>query len=80
MSVAGSASIGLKTQLRLLLVNLDYGKPVNFTGSGGLDNGMNVSLSFVLDQDDDTTLSEAAREENSFDSHSVTISTDLWEL
>jgi outer membrane protein OmpU len=53
------------------------GNQLTFTGSGELDNGMNVSLSFVLDQDDDTTLGEAAREENSpFDSHSVTVSSD----
>ena len=53
------------------------GNQLTFSGSGELDNGMNVSLSFVLDQDDDTTLGETAREENSpFDSHSVTISSD----
>ena len=53
------------------------GNQLTFSGSGELDNGMNVSLSFVLDQDDDTTQTESKREENSpFDSHSVTVSSD----
>ena len=71
MSVAGSASIGLKNTTKTSSgKSWTMGNQLTFTGSGELDNGMNVSLSFVLDQDDDTTLSEAAREENSpFDSH-----------
>jgi outer membrane protein OmpU len=53
------------------------GNQLTFSGSGELDNGLNVSLSFVLDQSDDdaaadtTTLAGAP-----FDSHSVTISSD----
>ena len=49
------------------------GNQLTFSGSGELDNGMNVSLSFVLDQADDSTtgLSNAP-----FDSHSVTVSSD----
>ena len=31
------------------------GNQLTFTGSGELDNGLNVSLSFVIDQGDDTT-------------------------
>ena len=78
MSVAGSASIGLKNTTKTSSgKSWTMGNQLTFTGSGELDNGMNVSLSFVLDQDDDTTLSETSREENSpFDSHSVTISSD----
>ena len=78
MSVAGSASIGLKNTTKTSSgKSWTMGNQLTFTGSGELDNGMNVSMSFVLDQDDDTTLSETAREENSpFDSHSVTISSD----
>ena len=48
------------------------GKPINFFGSGELDNGLNVSLSFVIDQGDD----ENNAETSPFDSHSVTISSD----
>ena len=78
MSVAGSASIGLKNTTKTSSgKSWTMGNQLTFTGSGELDNGMNVSLSFVLDQDDDTTLGETAREENSpFDSHSVTVSSD----
>ena len=52
---------------------MDNGKSVNFPGSGELDNGMNVSLSFVLDQGDETTETSAR---SPFDSHSVTVSSD----
>ena len=78
MSVSGGASIGLKNTTKTSSgKSWTMGNQLTFTGSGELDNGMNVSLSFVLDQDDDTTLTEAAREENSpFDSHSLTISSD----
>ena len=31
------------------------GNQLTFTGGGELDNGLNVALSFVLDQGDDTT-------------------------
>ena len=84
MSVAGSASIAVehtngghgnagKT--------FSMGNQLTFSGSGELDNGLNVSLSFVLDQGDDkstvVTGANAARQANSpFDSHSVTVSSD----
>ena len=79
MSVAGGASIGLKNTSKTASgKSWTMGNQLTFTGSGELDNGMNVSMSFVLDQDDDTTQSEAKREENSpFDSHSVTVSSDM---
>ena len=38
------------------------GNQLTFSGSGELDNGMNVSLSFVLDQNDDTTLQQLTLE------------------
>ena len=49
------------------------GNQLTFSGSGELDNGLNVSVSFVIDQGDDT--SDAAGT-TPFDSHSVTISSD----
>ena len=53
------------------------GNQLTFSGSGELDNGMNVSLSMVIDQNDDSTKSTAAQLDNApFDSHSVTISSD----
>ena len=48
------------------------GNQLTFSGSGELDNGLNVSLSFVIDQGDD----ENNAETSPFDSHSVTISSD----
>jgi outer membrane protein OmpU len=74
MSVAGSASIGLKNTSKTASgKSWTMGNQLTFSGSGELDNGMNVSLSFVLDQADDSTtgLSNAP-----FDSHSVTVSSD----
>jgi outer membrane protein OmpU len=47
------------------------GNQLTFTGSGELDNGMNVSISFVLDQGDDTAVTSGP-----FDSHSVKVSSD----
>jgi outer membrane protein OmpU len=72
MSVAGSASVGVKNN-----AGTDGGKSITmgnqltFTGGGELDNGLNVALSFVLDQADNTTLAGGP-----FDSHSITISSD----
>jgi outer membrane protein OmpU len=74
MSVAGGASIGVehtngggadtgKT--------FSMGNQLTFSGSGELDNGLNIALSFVLDQGDDTAIGSGP-----FDSHSVTISND----
>jgi len=78
MSVAGSASVGMKHN-----PGTDGGKSITmgnqltFTGGGELDNGLNVALSFVLDQGDDTTGSDDARLKSSpFDSHSITVSSD----
>ena len=74
MSVSGSASFtmenysgtdGGKT--------LSMGDQLTFTGGGELDNGLNVSVSFVIDQGDGVTASTAP-----FDSHSVTVSSDTF--
>ena len=56
------------------------GNQLEFAGSGELDNGLNVSLSFVLDQNDDSTtgasVSKTANKGTPFDSHSVSIGSD----
>jgi outer membrane protein OmpU len=49
------------------------GNQLTFSGSGELDNGLNVSVSFVIDQGDDTSNASGTMP---FDSHSVTISSD----
>ena len=69
MSVAGSASIGIKNNS-----GTDGGKSITmgnqltFSGGGELDNGLNVALSFVLDHADNVA--------SGFDSHSITVSSD----
>ena len=78
MSVSGGASIGLKNTSKTSTgKSWTMGNQLTFTGSGELDNGMNVALSMVIDQNDDSTKTTAAQLDNSpFDSHSVTISSD----
>jgi outer membrane protein OmpU len=72
MAVTGSASIETKNNS-----GTDGGKgwamgnQLTFSGSGELDNGLNVALSFVIDQGDDTAASSGP-----FDSHSITVSSD----
>jgi outer membrane protein OmpU len=87
MSVAGSASFNMKNFTN---VNdqtgkaMSMGNQLTFTGGGEMDNGMNVSLSFILDQGDDhpatsaTAATNETREDSSpFDSHSITVSSDV---
>jgi outer membrane protein OmpU len=63
---AGAKAAGTKA--------FSMGNQLTFSGSGELDNGMNVSISFVLDQgDNETDVSGAGAP---FDSHSVTVSSD----
>ena len=57
------------------------GNQITFSGSGELDNGLTVGLSFVLDQGDDTksTANSATSVAGSgapFDGHSISISSD----
>jgi outer membrane protein OmpU len=84
MSVAGSASWRISNH-----AGTDGGKTMamgnqlTFTGSGEMDNGMNVALSFILDQGDDhpaaaasAANAEARADTSPFDSHSITVSSD----
>jgi outer membrane protein OmpU len=77
MSVAGGASIGVKnttgTNDSSTGKSFTMGNQLTFTGGGELDNGINVALSFILDQGDEGTTGQAA---SPFDSHSVTLSSD----
>ena len=55
------------------------GNSVTFTGGGELDNGLNVSVSFELDQgeaDGTQTSGQLTADGAVFDSHSVTVSSD----
>ena len=73
MSVAGSASIGVKNNSGSSTHGKSWtmGNQLTFSGSGETDGGINVSLSFVIDQGDDTAIGSGP-----FDSHSLTLSND----
>jgi outer membrane protein OmpU len=80
MSVSGSASIGTAGYSGTYVTSgneYSMGNQLTFSGSGELDNGLNVSLSFVLDQSDDDAVADTTTLAGApFDSHSVTISSD----
>ena len=65
MNMENHSGTGLNAPTTFSMAN-----SVTFKGSGELDNGMTVSLSFELDQGTSNNSS------NGFDSHSVTISSD----
>ena len=79
MSVAGTAKIALE-HINGGAGNAgkswSMGNQLTFSGSGDLDNGMNVSLSFVLDQGDDETDTSTQSGNSPFDGHSVAVGMD----
>ena len=86
MAVTGSASIGYENYkadstaaaaAKNSTKSFSMGNQLTFTGSGELDNGLTVALSFVLDQGDNAD-SAAGLAEAPFDSHSVTVSSDAF--
>ena len=82
MSVAGGASLNVEHKNGNSAdtgKSFSMGNQLTFTGGGELENGLNVSLSFIIDQNDDKSASYAAKSTNAgtpFDSHSLTISSD----
>jgi len=80
MTVTGSASMaaeGYSSEAMNAGTSFSMGNQLTFSGSGELDNGLTVSLSFVLDQNDDsTTAASSLYSGGPFDSHSVSISSD----
>jgi len=81
MSVAGSASINMEHTnggFGNTGKTFSMGNQLTFSGSGELDNGLNVSLSFILDQGDDKGTDTTADDNANapFDSHSLTVSSD----
>ena len=78
LSVSGSASINMEHTnggAANTGKTFSMGNSVKFSGSGELDNGMTVSLSFELDQGDNAN-SDAGAASAPFDGHSVTVSSD----
>ena len=84
MTVTGSASMAAEGHSSVAMnagTSFSMGNQLTFSGSGELDNGLSVSLSFILDQGDDaTTVAPASGTKKfgdaPFDSHSVSISSD----
>jgi len=84
MAVTGSASINYENYkadptaaeaAQSSTKSFSMGNQLTFSGSGELDNGLSVALSFVLDQGDDY---KSAVGGAPFDSHSVTVSSDAF--
>ena len=74
VTVAGGASINWENYSGIAkssTKSFSMGNQLTFSGSGELDNGMTVGISFVLDQGDDTSVASGP-----FDSHSVSVSSD----
>jgi outer membrane protein OmpU len=80
MAVTGSASMKVRhVDTNSAGKAFTMGNQLEFKGSGELENGLDVALSFVLDQNDDSTSAGAAKSVNTgtpFDSHSVSIGSD----
>ena len=82
LSVSGGASIGVKNTTGTgdggTGKSFTMGNQITFAGSGELDNGLNIALSFVIDEsDNDTTTTDGAANGSIFDAHSVTVSSDM---
>jgi outer membrane protein OmpU len=84
LTVAGSAAINFEnynapdsnTAASSGTKSFSMGNQITFSGSGDLDNGLSVALSFTLDQGDDETDNETGASSSPFDGHSVTVSSD----
>ena len=81
LTVSGGASIGVKnttgTKDPGSGKSFTMGNQITFAGSGELDNGLDVALSFTIDEsDNDTTTTDGAANGSIFDGHSVTVSSD----
>jgi len=79
LEVSGSAGINWENYsgtAKNSTKSFSMGNQITFSGSGELDNGMNVSLSFVIDEFDNAHASSVANGGSIFDAHSVTVSSD----
>ena len=81
LTVSGGASLGVKnttgTNDPSTGKGFTMGNQITFSGSGELDNGLNVALSFTIDESDgDTATTSGPANGSIFDGHSVTLSSD----
>jgi len=78
ISVSGGASMGTagySGEQHVAGNEYSMGNQLTFSGSGELDNGLTVSVSFVLDQGDNELVDDESGYAP-FDSHSVSLSSD----
>ena len=80
LAVSGSASINWENysgKEQSSTKSFTMGNQITFSGSGELDNGLTVGLSFTIDEfDGDTTTTTGPADGSIFDAHSVTVSSD----
>ena len=81
LTVSGGASLSVKNMTGTKDTgtgkSFSMGNEISFTGSGELDNGLNVALFFKIDESDgDTASTSGAANGSIFDTHSVTLSSD----
>jgi len=79
LTVSGSAGINFENYTGVAKSStkaFSMGNQITFSGSGELDNGMNVSLSFTIDEFDNANVASVANSGSIFDAHSVTVSSD----
>ena len=79
MAVSGSASVAWENfsgTAQNSTKSFSMGNQITFSGSGELDNGLNVSVSFVIDEFDGANVESVANSGSVFDAHSVTVSSD----
>ena len=86
MAVTGSASINYENYkadstavatAKNSTKSFSMGNQLTLSGSGELDNGLSVALTFVLDQGDNIT-GDAGDATSPFDGHKVTVSSDTF--
>jgi len=74
MSVTGAASLKVRhVDTNSAGKAFSMGNQLDFVGSGEMDNGIDVKLSFALDQGDDST---TGLKNSPFDSHSLSLGSD----
>ena len=82
MSVAGSASMNVEHTnggAENAGKTFSMGNQLTFTGGGELDNGLNVSISFIIDEfNGDTANTDGAADGSIFDNHSVSVGNDMF--
>tara|TARA_B110000027_G_scaffold81115_1_gene86264 strand:+ start:134 stop:1090 length:957 start_codon:yes stop_codon:yes gene_type:complete len=81
LTVSGGASLSVKNMTGTKDTgtgkSFSMGNEISFTGSGELDNGLNVALFFKIDESDgNTSTTDGAANGSIFDTHSVTLSSD----